>query len=233
MTEDLPPMSDPVRESPRRREAVVARRRSGCASVTKDPATTDWFECDIIPLLEPLYRHALRITSDRADAEDLLQEAVLRAFAGVHSFQPGTNLKAWLYRIMTNAYINNYRKGQRQPAQDPADRITDRQLAGSAARWPAGLRSAEDEALERLPDPHITAAMRVLPEQFGMAVYLADVAGFSYKEIAEIMHSAHGTVTSRLYRGRQQLRTLLNESPGREAPRRRNGPAQRCATVGH
>lgn len=235
MTRNVPSTSDPVQEVPRRREAIVACKTSERGSTTKDPATTDWFERDVIPLLEPLYRHALRMTSDHADAEDLLQEAMLKAFAGVHSFQPGTNLKAWLYRIVTNTYINNYRKKQRQPAQHPTDRITDRQLADNAARWPAGLRSAENEALQRLPNPHIKAAMQSLPEQFRMAVYFADVAGMSYKEIAEIMHCAHGTVTSRLNRGRHRLRSLLNESPGpkgRAAAMDQPNDVQRSVTSG-
>jgi RNA polymerase sigma-70 factor, ECF subfamily len=192
---------------------MVARRRTECASVTKAPASAAQFESGVIPLLEPLYLQAVRMTSNRADAEDLLQETVLRAYACMHGFKPGTNLKAWLYRIMTNTYINSYRKIKRQARQHPTDEITDRQLMASAAHWQSGLLSAEDRALEMLPDPRIKAAMMSLPEQFRVAVYFADVAGFSYKEIAAIMGTETGTVTSRLNRGRQQLRRLLIDVP--------------------
>ena len=126
------------------------------------------------------------------DAEDLLQETLLKAYAGRHSFQPGTNLTAWLFRIMTNTHISSYRTKKRQPAQHPTDHITERQLAASAGHRPAGLWSAEDHALATLPDPQIRAAMQALPEQFRIAVYFADVAGFSYKEIAAITGTQRG-----------------------------------------
>jgi RNA polymerase sigma-70 factor, ECF subfamily len=193
----------------------VAHTHAEYVSLTAHPGSAAHFERDVIPLLEPLRRRAIRITSASADAEDLLQETLLKAYAARHSFQPGTDLKAWLFRIMTNTYISSYRIKKRQPAQCTSDQITDRQLAASAARRPAGLWSAEDQALATLPDPHIKAAMQALPEQFRIAVYFADVAGFSYKEIAAIMDTEQGTVCSRIHRGRKQLRNLLTDSPSR------------------
>jgi len=167
------------------------------------------FENDALPYLDQLYGAALRMTRNPADAEDLVQETFAKAFAAFHQFTPGTNLKAWLYRILTNTFINTYRKKQRQPAESGGDSIEDWQLARAEAHTSTGLRSAEMEALDRMPDSAVTEAMQELAPDFRLAVYLADVEGFSYKEIAEIMGTPIGTVMSRLNRGRNQLRRLL------------------------
>lgn len=167
------------------------------------------FERDALPFVDQLYGAALRMTRNPADAEDVVQETFAKAFTSFHQFEPGTNLKAWLYRILTNTYINTYRKKQRQPRVADGDDVEDWQLARAANHTSEGLRSAEMEALDQMPSSAVTDAMNALAPDFRLAVYLADVEGFSYKEIAEIMGTPIGTVMSRLNRGRTQLRRLL------------------------
>jgi RNA polymerase sigma-70 factor (ECF subfamily) len=170
---------------------------------------TERFEHDVVPFRGQLYPAALRMTNNASDAEDLVQEAIAKAYTGFHQFSPGTNLRAWLYKIMANTFINNYRKRRREPAttlgvdfQEDWQVSTD-PLAPSAP-------SAETEALSRLADSDILNALRELPEEFRVPIYLADIEGYPYREIAEMMGTPLGTVMSRLHRGRTKLRNKLS-----------------------
>jgi RNA polymerase sigma-70 factor, ECF subfamily len=163
--------------------------------------------------MSSLYAAALRMTRNPADAEDLVQETYLRAYRGFGGFEEGTNLKAWLYRILTNTYINTYRAKKRRPEESDLDDVEDLYLyrrLGSFQLASLG-RSAEEDLLETYTDDEVKSAIESLPEQFRMAVLLADVEGFSYKEIAEILDIPIGTVMSRLHRGRKGLQKKLWE----------------------
>jgi RNA polymerase sigma-70 factor (ECF subfamily) len=169
------------------------------------------FEAEALVYLDQLYGAAMRMTRNPADAEDLVQETYAKAFAAFDRLQPDSNIRAWLFRIMTNTYINTYRKRQRQPIHTGTDDLTDWHLYEAESHSSVGLRSAETEALDRLADQDVVDALGSLPDDFRLAVYLADVEGFSYKEIADIMETPVGTVMSRLHRGRRMLRDQLTD----------------------
>jgi RNA polymerase sigma-70 factor (ECF subfamily) len=170
--------------------------------------TTEARFAEALGHMRQLHAKASKMTRDHTDAEDLVQETYARAFASFHQFKEGTNLKAWLNRILTNTFISGYRRKQREPVLTVAG-LEDWQLARAQSHTTAGLRSAEELALDHLPDASVTNALRQLSDDFRMAVYLADVEGFGYREIAQIMHCPVGTVMSRLHRARSQLRELL------------------------
>lgn len=182
-------------------------------SHSRGPGLSARFERDVVSMRDPLYRHAFRLSQNHEDAEDLVQETMMKAYAAFSTFQVGSNLNAWLFRILTNTFINVYRKKIRQPSQCSTEEVTDQLLAkayGHAS--PMGLRSTEELTLAALPNEDIKSAMEALPPQFREAVYFADVEGFRYAEIAAITNTPKGTVMSRLHRGRRQLRGLLGHN---------------------
>ncbi len=171
---------------------------------------TKRFERDALQYMNQLYAAAMRYTRNPEDAQDLVQDTYAKAYTSFHQFEPGTNLKAWLYRVLTTTFINNYRKDQRRPQTSDSE-LEDWQLAEASSHTSDQGKSTEDVVLENLPDSDIKNALAQIPEEFRMVVYLADVEGFSYKEIAEIVGVPTGTVMSRLHRGRKQLREKLTD----------------------
>ena len=174
------------------------------------PELKKLFEEQALPYMDQLYGAAMRMTRNPADAADLVQETFVKAYQAFASYRQGTNLKAWLYRIQTNTFINQYRKNQRNPYQSSTDDLEDWQFVGES-QTARSSRSAEAEAIDHLPDSDVKDALASIPEDFRLAVYLADVEGFSYQEIADIMKTPIGTVMSRLHRGRKLLRERLRD----------------------
>ena len=187
-------------------EAISDGATSGVA-----PDVREELETEALGYIDSLYRTALRMTRNPADAEDLVQEAYLRAFRSLHQFRPGTNLRAWIFRIMTNAYINDYRKRSRRPASSSLDDLEEFYLYDhliDSGVQPQSERP-EDVVLNRLTADDVIEALEELSDEFREVVLLADVEGFSYREIAEIMDIPVGTVMSRLYRARRRLQKAL------------------------
>jgi RNA polymerase sigma-70 factor (ECF subfamily) len=223
MTTDEPHAvpDDLVEETEAQLDAVSDEHEALEATDDAEPAVVDaktvsegelrsLFEDQALPFMDQLYGAAMRMTRNPADASDLVQETFVKAFAAFRQFKQGTNLKAWLYRILTNTFINTYRKNQRNPYQGTIDELEDWQLGGAeSVTQSISARSAEADAIDHLPSSAVKDALQAIPEDFRMAVYFADVEGFSYQEIADIMKTPVGTVMSRLHRGRRLLRGLL------------------------
>ncbi|WP_326719899.1 sigma-70 family RNA polymerase sigma factor [Streptomyces sp. NBC_00243] len=209
-------------------EDIVCRRQD----VTRSEAELQARFEPALTFLDRLYSAALRMTCHPADAEDLVQETYVRAYTSFHQFREGTNLKAWLYRILTTTFLNSRRSQRRRPQYDGTAEVADWQPARAESHMSTGLRTAESEALDQLPDSDVESALQAISEDFRIVVYLFDVEGFTVREIAEIMRTPVGTVLSRLHRGRSQLRSLL-EGYAREhrlvpADRFRSGERKRC-----
>ncbi len=212
MTTDEPQAAphDLVEETEAQLDAVQAEEDVVDATTASDAELRSLFEDQALPFMDQLYGAAMRMTRNPADASDLVQETFVKAFAAFRQFKQGTNLKAWLYRILTNTFINTYRKNQRNPYQGTIDELEDWQLGGAeSVTQSISARSAEADAIDHLPSSAVKDALQAIPEDFRMAVYFADVEGFSYQEIADIMKTPVGTVMSRLHRGRRLLRGLL------------------------
>jgi RNA polymerase sigma-70 factor (ECF subfamily) len=194
---------------------------------SRAPELTARFVNDALPYLNQLNDRARRMTRNTVDAEDLVQETMLKAYAGFNTFSEGTDLRAWLFRIMTDTYIKGLRRAQHRPSEYLTDHITDRQLAAQDLPSSQGPRSAELDALDGLPDIELGDALATLPVQFRLTVYYRDIAGLRCREIAEVMACCKGTVMSRLHRGRQRLRTLSRSTHERTSVpvrRRLRGP---------
>jgi RNA polymerase sigma-70 factor (ECF subfamily) len=213
MTTELPPEPTPADTTPADEASDASSAETVEASVAEETGDVRaLFEEQALQYMDQLYAAAMRMTKNPSDAADLVQETFVKAYTAFGQFQQGTNLKAWLYRIQTNTFINNYRKNQRNPYQGTIDDLEDWQLGGAeSVTQHTSTRSAEAEAIDHLPDSAVKDALQSIPEDFRLAVYFADVEGFSYQEIADIMKTPVGTVMSRLHRGRRLLRGLLAE----------------------
>lgn len=203
MTKDTTPMPTEVVDP----GAVVA----GAQQIARAADLMQRFENEALPLLDTIYAGALRLTKDAPAAEDLTQETFTKAFAAFHQYQPDTNLKAWLFRILQNTFITNYRKASKAPLESSVDDLEDWQLSQLESSAGTASASAEAEALSAMPDGEVLNALLALPEEFRTAVYLADAEGFSYTEISEILDVPMGTVMSRIHRGRKRLRESLRD----------------------